>query len=155
MRIYTSFLTSLFLVLGPSAFSQKTDILPYVQSQFTGKWQVDYADVKKKRKPKQVGNYYFEVTSVQMDNPKWKGRHLKFEGTIFTAPVENGRIEVSDSTIAFAFTQTIEIKEDAKKTTRIFYYSGVIDEGELMFMAYEPGNEDRKLFRWYGIRPKE
>lgn len=145
----------LILVISQTSFAQKQDVLSLVQSQFVGKWQVDYANVKKKGKPKQVGNSFFEVTSVQIDNPKWKDRHLKFEGIIFTKPIENGRIEYVDGQAAFAFTQTTIKDTEGNIINRVIHYSGVIGEDGLMFMAYEPGNEDRKLFRWYGVRPKE
>lgn len=145
----------LLIMISQTSFAQKQDVLSFVQSQFVGKWQVDYANVKKKGKPKLAADYFFEVTSVQIDNPKWKDRHLKFEGILFTLPIENGRIEFVDSTVAFAFTQTYMVEEEGEKINRVIYYSGVIETGDLIFMAYEPGNEDRKLFRWYGVRVKE
>lgn len=156
MKNTSIFSLFLFLSICQTAFAQKQDALSLVQSQFVGKWQVDYADVKKTGKPEMAVNYFFDVTAVQIDNPQWKDRHLKFEGNIFTKPVENGRIEFSDDVVAFAFSQTATIK-DAKGNVinRVVYYSGVIEEGELMFMAYEPGNQDRKLFRWYGKRVTE
>jgi hypothetical protein len=138
-----------------TSLAQKQDVLSLVQSQFVGKWQVDYAKVKKSGKPKLAGNYFFEVTSVQIDNPKWKDRHLKFEGIIFTKPIENGRIEFSDDKVAFAFTQTTIKDTEGNIINRVVHYSGVIEEDGLMFLAFEPGNEDRKLFRWYGKRVTE
>ncbi len=152
MKLHSlAFLAFAFLLTQPVNAQQ--DQLAKVQTAFVGKWAIDYAGVKPGTKPEGVPDYFFEVKSVRVYEERWKSQHFKFDGSIYDTPIENGHIDFVDGVVSFGFTQSF-VSEDAKKTTKSIYYTGLLIDGRLTILQFDPANKDRSLFRFVGEKKK-